>query len=172
MGKLPSGLRCRGLDPLTLYDVFDYLERGPIGEAIRMSHWLFPVIEAFHLIGLVVLGGAVLVVDLRLLGLGLSKQSISRVTNAAKPALFVGIAIMFGTGIPLALSEMIKLYYNRSFWVKVTTLLIVLCFTFAVKHPLIRNEHTNRIVLFFVGLASMSLWFTVAGAGRWIGFSS
>lgn len=157
---------------MNLYDIFDYLERTPIGEAIRNSHWLFPVIEAFHLIGLVVLGGAVLVVDLRLLGLGLTRQSISRVTNAAKPVLLVGIAMMFGTGIPLALSEMIKLYYNRSFWVKVTTLVVVLIFTFAVKYPLIRNENTNRFVLFIIGLASMGMWFTVAGAGRWIGFSS
>ena len=36
-----------------------------------MSLWLFPVIEAVHLLGLCVLGGAVLLVDLRLLGVGL-----------------------------------------------------------------------------------------------------
>ena len=157
---------------MSLYDLFDSLERGPIGEAIRTSHWLFPVIEAFHLIGLVVLGGAVLVVDLRLLGLGLTRQSIARVTNAAKPVLYCGIAMMFATGIPLALSEMIKLYYNRSFWVKVTALTVVLIFTFTVKHPLIRRENTNRLLLFLIGLISMTLWFTVAGSGRWIGFSS
>ncbi len=157
---------------MTLYDIFDTLERTPIGDAIRNSYWLFPAIEAVHLIGLALLGGAVIVVDLRLLGLGLTKQSIPRVTASAGPYLLGSLALMFATGIPLALSEMIKLYYNRSFWVKATALVTVIVFTYTLKHPLIRRETTPRYVLFALGLVSLVLWFTVAGAGRWIGFSS
>ena len=157
---------------MTLYDIFDALERGPIGDTIRNSYWLFPAIEAVHLIGLALLGGAVIVVDLRLLGMGLTRQSIKQVTASASPYLLGGLTIMFATGIPLALSEMIKLYYNRSFWVKVTALTIALVFTYTIKHPLIRTELAPRVVLFLFGLVSLTLWFTVAGAGRWIGFSS
>ncbi len=157
---------------MSLYDVFEYLEQTFIGEAIRTSHWLFPVIEAFHLIGLALLGGCVIVVDLRLLGLGLTKQTIRQVSDKIRPYFLVSLAVMFGTGIPLALSETLKLLYNRSFWVKVTTLAIVLIFTFALKNPLIRSERAPRALMFFIGLASLVMWFTVAGAGRWIGFSS
>lgn len=157
---------------MTLYDIFDMLERGPIGDAIRNSYWLFPAIEAVHLIGLSLLGGAVIIVDLRLIGLGLTKQPIQRVAASASPYLLGSLALMFATGIPLALSEMIKLYYNRSFWVKVTALAIAIVYTYTLKHPLIRNERTPRYVLFVLGLVSLGLWFTVAGAGRWIGFSS
>ena len=39
---------------MTLYDVFDWLEQTPIGEAIRGSSWLFPVVEAAHLVGLAI----------------------------------------------------------------------------------------------------------------------
>ena len=49
-----------------------------MGIAIRDSQWLFPVIEAFHLLGLAVIGGAVLVVNLRLLGFGLRRQSAAQ----------------------------------------------------------------------------------------------
>ena len=48
---------------------FEQLEYSFIGETIRNSIWMFPVIEAFHLIGLAVLGGSILLGDLRLLGL-------------------------------------------------------------------------------------------------------
>ena len=45
-----------------------------IGATIRESTWLFPLIEAFHLVGLGLTAGTVLTVDLRLLGVGLSRQ--------------------------------------------------------------------------------------------------
>ena len=64
-----------------LFNFFDQLEQSFIGEAIRNSIWMFPVIEAFHLIGLAILGGSILVGDLRLLGLLLSTKPI--VTLAA-----------------------------------------------------------------------------------------
>ena len=59
-----------------LFYLFDQLEQSFIGEVIRNSIWMFPVIEAFHLIGLSILGGSILLGDLRLLGLLFSSKSI------------------------------------------------------------------------------------------------
>ena len=56
---------------MSLLSYFQWCEQSGIGDAIRNSVWLFPFIEAFHLVGLGLTAGAVLVVDLRLLGLGL-----------------------------------------------------------------------------------------------------
>ena len=53
---------------MDLLPYFQWCYNTPIGEGIRNSTWLFPVIEAFHLLGLGLTAGAVLVVDLRLLG--------------------------------------------------------------------------------------------------------
>ena len=47
---------------MTAFEIFDRLEQTAIGEAIRNSSWLFPVVEAVHLVGLALLGGAVLLV--------------------------------------------------------------------------------------------------------------
>ena len=63
--------------------------RGP-GEFIRTSLWLFPAIECVHLLGLVLLGGAVLVVDLRLLGGVLRNQPLRAVSDSGQaPAALV-----------------------------------------------------------------------------------
>ena len=51
---------------------FQWCEATAIGTAIRSSPWAFAVIESVHLLGLSVIGGAVLLVDFRLLGLGLT----------------------------------------------------------------------------------------------------
>jgi len=40
-----------------LLPLFEALEASAIGEGIRNSLWMFPIIEAFHLIGLAVIGG-------------------------------------------------------------------------------------------------------------------
>ena len=81
-----------------LFNFFDQLEQSFIGEAIRNSIWMFPVIEAFHLIGLAILGGSILVGDLRLLGLLLSTKPINYVIGQTTLILKLGLIILVSTG--------------------------------------------------------------------------
>ena len=152
---------------------FQWCEDTFIARGISDSVWLFGVIESVHLLGLCLLGGSLLIVDLRLLGLGLTAQPIAEVARSARRWLITGLVVMASTGIPLFLSEATKCYYNPSFWVKITTLPVALVFTFAVRqriagNPALVTSAKSRVV----GLTSLALWYTVAAAGRWIGFSS
>ncbi len=129
-------------------------------------------IEAVHLLWLCLLGGTVLVVDLRLLGLGLRRQTIAELAGHLRPWLVGAVILMFTTGVPLFLSEAVKCYYSQSFLVKMITLPVALIYTFTVR------EHEARIGRLdpsartrLAAAVSMLLWFTVAAAGRWIGFS-
>lgn len=152
--------------------LFEWFEASALGDTVRTSLWLFPVLEAIHLLGLCLLGGALLVVDLRMLGLGLTSQRIAALARDARPWLVAGITVMILTGVPLFLSEAIKCYYNQSFWVKILTLPVALLFTFAVRQRLAMDEGLDTSARSRVlALASLGLWFTVAAAGRWIGFS-
>jgi len=156
----------------SLLPLFEWFEATWIGDSIRNSLWLFPVIEAVHLIGLSVLGGALLVLDLRMLGVGL-RQPIAEIARNTRPWLIGSMFVMLSTGIPLFLSEAIKCYYNTSFWVKISTLPVAMVFAFTVREWTARaagTEATARTRI--VALASITLWFVVAAAGRWIGFSS
>jgi hypothetical protein len=156
-----------------LLPFFEWCEASFIGQAIRDSLWLFPVIEAVHLLALASLGGAALIVDLRLLGVGL-RQPVREIARDAQRWLYVSLAVILTTGVALFLSEAIKCYYNPSFWVKMTALPLALAFTFTVKRRITRREDhaispwTARLV----ALTSITLWLVTAAAGRWIGFSS
>ncbi|MEE8117056.1 MAG: DUF6644 family protein [Gemmatimonadales bacterium] len=155
-----------------LLPFFEWCDATAVGEWVRNSLWLFPAIEAVHLLGLCVLGGSLLVVDLRLLGAGLKRQTIEELGGQVRPWLMGAIGVMIATGLLLFFSEAVKCYYNQSFWTKITTLPIALLFTFTVRQRVVRTgglETSARTRL--VGAASIALWFTVAAAGRWIGFS-
>lgn len=54
---------------MSILPFFAWVDGSTLGHAIRDSLWLFPVIEASHLLGLAVIGGSVLIVNMRLLGL-------------------------------------------------------------------------------------------------------
>lgn len=158
---------------MSLLSFFEWCEATALGVAIRNSKWLFPVIESVHLLGLALLGGAILLVDLRLLGLGLKRQPVAQLAKDAEPWLVGSVLVMLGTGVSLFLSESIKCYYSPAFWVKMTTLPVALLFTATVRRRVaLADESEARPILSkLVALVSLSLWFTVAAAGRWIGFS-
>jgi hypothetical protein len=159
---------------MDLLPFFQWCYNTPIGEAIRNSNWMFAIIEAFHLLGLGLVGGAVLMVDLRLLGVGLRKQSAAQLWAATQPWLLGSVILLFVSGIPLFLSEAIKCLYSFPFWVKMTSLFLVLLFTFTVlrRHVTQTDPTSDRPQLGRVNaLISLVLWFGVAWGGRWIGFS-
>ena len=70
-----------------LLPFFEWCEQLWLGQFIVGSNWLFPVIESVHLLGLSVLGGAILVVDMRLLGLGLKNHPVAELARDARPWL-------------------------------------------------------------------------------------
>jgi uncharacterized membrane protein YhdT len=157
---------------MSLLDIFQWCEQSVIGETIRNSVWLFPMIEAFHLVGLGVTAGAVLVVDLRLLGVGLRQHPVEQLAEDAQPWLMGSLILMFSSGIPLFLSEATKCYYSFAFWVKMTCLFLVIVFTFTVRRRVaMRGTSTPPIRSKLAALVSLALWFGVGWGGRWIGFS-
>ena len=158
---------------MSLLPFFTWCEKSAIGESIRNSQWLFPVIESVHLLALVLIAGAVLVVDMRLFGLGLRRQPVAQLARDAQPWLIGGLIVMLTTGFLLFLSEAIKCYYSAAFAVKMTSLLLAMVFTFTVRRKVALADE-GRVGPFWsrlVAVVSVALWSGVGIGGRWIGFS-
>jgi hypothetical protein len=157
---------------MSLLSFFQWCYQTPIGETIRNSTWMFPAIEAIHLLALGLVAGAVLVVNLRLLGVGLSREPVAQLSAAVEPWLLASLALMFVSGTLLFLSESIKCLYNLAFWVKMTSLFLVIIFTFTIQRRVTRLPTSDRPLSGpLTAVISLVLWFGVAGGGRWIGFS-
>ncbi len=157
---------------MTLLALFEWMQASWLGQTVHTSRWLFPLLESAHLLALSLLGGTLLLVDLRMLGLLLPDQPIATLARGVQAWRTRSLAAMAMTGVPLLFSEAVKCYGIRAFWVKLAALPFALAFLYAVRDPAALDE---RMVTGsrsrWIAVASIALWFTVAAAGRWIGFS-
>jgi hypothetical protein len=148
---------------------FEWCDQLPVAAAIRDSKYIFPIVETFHLLAMTVLLGTVLVLSLRLLGLGLRRQPVTVVAKALRPLTDWSVVIMLTTGFLLFSSEAIKCYENPPFFFKMGALALAIAFHFAVIRPIAGSE-PGRLKAVFAGAASFLFWFSVAVGGRAIGF--
>jgi hypothetical protein len=152
---------------------FTWCENTSLGEAIRDSRWLFPAIESVHLLGLAVIGGAVLLMNLRLLGFGIDRQPAAQLWRDMWPWLVGSWTVMLASGMLLFTSEATKLYYHGAFWVKMISLLLASLFTCTVMRKVALADPGRVRPLWgrAAAVISILLWSTVGVCGRWIGFS-
>ena len=151
----------------------EWVAASPLSKAISTSTWAFAVIESIHLLALSVIGGAVLIVDLRLLGFGIKSQTLEQVARGAQPWFLGSWMVMISTGLLLFWSEPQKLYYSTPFMVKMIALLLGTIFALTVRRKvaLAGEGRVSPAVMKLVAVVSLVLWFGVGAGGRWIGFS-
>lgn len=156
---------------MSLFPFFEWCQNSGLTVAMRSSKWLFPVIACVHLMGLALIGGSVLVVDLRLLGFGLWRQPVAHVAREAQRWLFVSLLVMIPTGSLLFLSKAVQCYTLPAFWIKITCLFLALVFTFSVRRKVAMADEMRVSPVWrkVVALVSLSLWCGVGIAGKWIG---
>ena len=150
--------------------LFQWFEATTIGTVVRESLWMFPLIQCIHLLSLALLGGVLLAVDLRLLGLGLRTQPVAALARQLRPWLIGALATIIGTGIPMFLSEAIKCYFSPPFFYKMGFLLLATVFTFTVRQRVLNAAPGPPMVEKLTAMASMALWVGVGISGRWIAF--
>ena len=117
---------------MNLLPLFHWLGRSWLGVSMSQSTYGFAVVEIIHLLALAVLGGVVLLVDLRLLGIGLRNQSVSKLARELSPLLLVSLVLMIVSGLLLVASASTKYYYNEAFRLKMVLFGAGLLFYFAV----------------------------------------
>ena len=161
------------LSSLHLLPFIEWTAASSLSHAISTSTWAFAVIESIHLLALSVIGGSVLIVDLRLLGYGIRSRSLAEVARNAQPWFLWSWSVMIVTGVLLFVSEPQKLYYSTPFAVKMLCLLLGTIFALTVRRQvsLAGEERVSPLVMKLVAIVSLGLWFGVGAGGRWIGFS-
>ena len=156
-----------------MFEFFEWMQNMPISAAIQSSAWMQAALNIFHVLSLMVFAGAALIVDLRLLGLGIRDQPIPQVAHDARPWLMGGLWGLFLSGLPQLGALAVRNYYNWFFWFKMSVLLVAIIFTFAVRNRLALAEsvRSSSPLLKIVALASIVLWATVTVSGRLIGLT-
>lgn len=153
----------------SLAPAFEWLQRTYLGEAIRHSAALIATLEIVHLIGLTLLLGAILMVDLTLLGHGIGRYPVSRIARHLNRWTIGGLAVMFASGPLLLISEAERCYKTPMFWIKMTLLGIALVFQFTVhRRVTLAEPPVEGRAAKLTGVLSLVLWFGVALAAKGI----
>jgi len=152
---------------------FEWLDASLLADISKAYGGVFAVVQMFHLLALSLLGGTVLVGDLRLMGVMLKDVPSQVVIDSTQKWFSVALAVLIVSGVFMASAVAMKVYYNEMFWAKMTALATGIVFVYAIRRPLLRFDHAsiNPWTLRLMAMASMTIWFTVAASGRWIGFS-
>ena len=154
-----------------------WLYDSGIGAGIRESVWVFPIIEGTHLLGIALSVGLLCWFDLRLLGLTLRDQPVSKVWNNVMPVAFIGFALMFITGLLLFWAEAITAYRSVHFWIKLVLLVAagVNALSFeATAHKNMAewdNEAVPPLRARMTGAISLALWTAIIITGRTMAYS-
>jgi hypothetical protein len=154
-----------------LLSIFERLEDLHLGNSLDDTGYLVAFINVSHLLALTVFLGAVLVVDVRLLGRGLINQPLSRVAKNARPWLIAGFLAMVVTGVLQVLGTPMKAYHSSQFWFKMQLLVVAVIFTFVVRARLTQADERRIGPLWgkAAAVVSLLLWITIAVEGRLIG---
>ena len=106
----------------TIHDLCQWLNDQPWSTALAESDNAFPVIETAHVLAVSLIAGTIITVDLRVAGLLLRSEAVTRVAGALLPWTWAGFAVMALTGLPLFASEAASLYGNKAFRLKLVLL--------------------------------------------------
>ena len=122
---------------------------------------MFPIIESVHLCGVALLVGTIILIDLRLLGLGLRRSSVVQAARSLQPWTRAGLAIMLVTGPVMFASDVPRYLTNAAFRVKMAALLAALISHFTIHHKAVRSGEGRM-----AAVVSMALWTCVVLGGR------
>jgi hypothetical protein len=155
-----------------LYHFCHWALNSPFGHAVRDSVWLFPAIEICHLLGLGILGGTILLLNLRLLGLRFTGGPISELAQDVQPLMIGSVIVMLVSGFFLFASEALKMYGNIAFRYKMVSLALAIIFTFTIYRKVTMSDDPQLSPAWkrIVALVSFVLWAGVGLAGRAIGY--
>lgn len=87
--------------PEFLFFLLSALQNSALGQAVRNAEFLYPVLEATHIIGIALLVGPAFAFDLRLLGAGHRLASVAIAARSLLPISHIGMVIAVVTGIAL-----------------------------------------------------------------------
>ena len=154
------------------------LEATGLATKIRDSLFIFPLLEATHVIGLALVFGTIAIIDLRLIGLASSQRSFKRMYSDILKWTWAAFVLTGLTGALMFITNATVYYHN--FYFRTKMLLLVLA---GINMGIFELTIGRRVDSWdkdpsapplgrVVGVLSIALWIAVIFMGRLIGFTT
>lgn len=147
------------------------LEQSALAQALAGSVWWYPLINAGHILGIALLVGGIVPLDLRLLGLW-SSQPLQPFWRVLRTTAAVGLALAVTTGSLMFITRATE--YLESFWFRAKLLALLLGLVNIVvvmaRYAAGPGDGAVSPGLRAGALVSLAVWLLVLVLGRFVGY--
>ncbi len=162
---------------MALSDVLDWIETTPVAEFVQVDAFAFPVLEAAHVVAIMLVVGSIFMLDLRLIGVASRNHAVTRLSTEVLPWTWTAFAVAAITGGLLFTAQAGSYAQNLQFQMKFALMaaagLNMLLFHFITWRSVQAwNEATPTPAAAKVaGALSLAFWIGVVFCGRWVGWT-
>jgi hypothetical protein len=138
--------------------------------------WAIPAIQSIHIVGIALVMGSVLMIDLRILGLTWTDQTLRQTMARFGPWLTGSLWLMLATGLLMVVGEPVRELVTFSFWLKMTLVaigaLVAVIFQRAVRLHERQWEETlvHRSSIKALAVGTFLIWVAIIFLGRLIAY--
>lgn len=150
-----------------MQDLLAGLEASAVATWLRQSRFAYPIVNILHLLGLAALFGAILPLDLRLMGLW-RDAPLAPLARVLRPVAAAGLALAAATGLLLFSVAAREYAAAPLFWGKAGLITLGVANALALGGPRLDAASATRRRA--AGVASLLLWTGAISAGRWLGY--
>jgi hypothetical protein len=148
---------------LTGYDLAD--------NPLNKIEWAFAATECVHIASLALSIGAIAVVDMSLLGLGLKNQSPAKLLRGTELLTMAGLTLVISSGLALFTTDPLRYYYSPTFRIKMYLLFAGLVFNYTIHRRMTRPE-APPLAAKAAGAVSLLIWISVIFCGLFFAFTA
>jgi uncharacterized membrane protein SirB2 len=137
--------------------------------ALKDSFLAYPLVNTLHIVGIALLFGAIVPLDLRLIGWRSQTESVERISRILLPVAIAGLLIAASAGLLLFATDARAYAAAPLFQAKVVLIALAIANALALRRIDWRARQPGRRVA-FAGAASILLWLGAITCGRLLGY--
>lgn len=160
-----------------LVDFAIWISHLKVSETIGSHFLAIPLLQTVHIVAIATAFGAVLMLNLRVLGLVGREKTIVETGERYRPWIWGALLVLILSGSGLIVAEPIRELMNPIFWIKMALLIALILLSIGFQAAL-RGASTRWDVdagggaAVRIGAAGLILvWCIVMIAGRWIAYA-
>lgn len=158
--------------PHAVLTLADALEASPVGAAMRGTRGLYPAVNTVHLLGVVLLVGAIGALDVRVLGGGRAIP-LAPLSRYLTPAAIAGLVLLTASGVLLFLADAGPFTRSPLFQAKLVLVALAVANALIFRRCFGDFEDGSEppASARIMALASLGLWTAATVAGRYLAYA-
>ncbi len=157
-----------------LADFAAWLETTRASHVVQSVAWIIPAVQSIHIVGIAAALASMVMLDLRVLGVGSLNQTVESVAGRLMPWVWSALLVLLLTGIVMIIGEPGRSLVNPIFQLKMVLLATAIGLTLGLRAGLRRQQISGDVkvgpLTKATAVISIVVWVAIVFAGRWIAY--